>query len=856
MIYTFDTKKRLQLNQVGGKAKALIETTNAGFPVPGGFVLSVEFFDCWLSTIKATDIWKQFKISMTKENCNRVKAYAESMIFTATQREMFNQYMDGLAGDVFAVRSSSPEEDLEGTSFAGMYETFLGVTRENIEHSVAMAFSSCFDYRVMAYKDQQNIDLQNTAIAVVIQKQIASDVSGVGFSINPLNNCYDEVMINASFGLGEAIVSGIVTPDTYVVDFVEDSIIEKQINHKEAVINLKPDGGCVEEVNEYPEKQALLDEQILSLARLIKKCEVHYGQPMDTEWAFEDGILFLLQSRPITTHFPLFDELVTKPGEAKCLYFDHNILTQGLSESFSVLGTDTLKDVIHETKGAFLNTDIDGTQPVLHGRSYVNASYFYKGLGNRFFTRMVNDYDENMNSILRSIDMTEYTSVKIPSKLKGLKGKIVKMSLQNLPSLAKPFFRGHQQVIEDYNFNKNMLVNQDVRFEQDMDFEGAVTKLTGQFGLVTKSVSLMFVGMIALGKVKKMFKEDGLENEVIALGMDLDGNPTSEIGHMMYKLASYDELQDTKSRSEFMEKIAHRTYTPEFMKDFDFYLKYYGCRCFKEIDVASKRSGEDIGTIYDALKEINIQVNQIESVKLRRSEAYATLLTLATKKGFKKKFVKQAKIIQATYGYKELPKYIMVLTMGQLHGLYLEAGKYFVEQGRLTYPYQVFDLHKSEVMLAMKDKTVDLHTLRKCNLEPYQKLDHIKEWPLVFDSRGKIFKPKLKVSDGDYVGTAISPGVIRGRAKVLHEPYEKPIEPGEILIARATEPSWTPIFINAAAVVMEIGGPLQHGAIISREYGIPCVSGLMGIMEIIQDGDLIEVDGSHGVVRMIEQSNK
>lgn len=153
------------------------------------------------------------------------------------------------------------------------------------------------------------------------------------------------------------------------------------------------------------------------------------------------------------------------------------------------------------------------------------------------------------------------------------------------------------------------------------------------------------------------------------------------------------------------------------------------------------------------------------------------------------------------------------------------------------------------------DKLKDINTedSQKVNLKPYQATAHVKDWPLVVDSWGKIFKPKIQAKEGELSGDPVASGIVTGRAKVLHSPYEKPLKPGEILVTKATEPSWTPIFINAAGVVMEIGGPLQHGAIIAREYGIPCVSALMGAMEIIKDGDLLEVDGSNGIVKIIHE---
>ena len=227
-IYRFSTNESPPLTEVGGKARSLISTTQSGLPVPGGIALTVTFFEPWTVEIKATTQWKTLLDNPVKENCDSVKSLAENLALTDGQRDHLEKALDEMGdASVFAVRSSSPEEDLEGSSFAGMYETFLGTTRDQLEATIAQAYSSMLDFRVMEYKTQNNLDLENTCISVIVQKQIASDVSGVGFSLNPLNNCYDEAVINASFGLGEAIVSGIVTPDNYVVEKVSMEILEK-----------------------------------------------------------------------------------------------------------------------------------------------------------------------------------------------------------------------------------------------------------------------------------------------------------------------------------------------------------------------------------------------------------------------------------------------------------------------------------------------------------------------------------------------------------------------------------------------------------------------------------------------------
>jgi phosphoenolpyruvate synthase/pyruvate phosphate dikinase len=209
-------------------------------------------------------------------------------------------------------------------------------------------------------------------------------------------------------------------------------------------------------------------------------------------------------------------------------------------------------------------------------------------------------------------------------------------------------------------------------------------------------------------------------------------------------------------------------------------------------------------------------------------------------------------------GYREHPKYILVVGIDILRKRALKLGKEFVEEGRLEKKEQIFDLTMAQVTKAEKDRKLKLMPLVEKNTAPYKTVAHIKDWPRIIDSRGKIFRAKREEKEGKegMVGDAISPGIIKGRAKVLHSPYEKPLLKGEIMVAKMSEPSWTPIFINAAGVVLEVGGPLQHGAIIAREYGIPCVSGVYGATKQIKDGDLLEVDGSDGHVRIINEDNE
>jgi len=855
MLYQFNEKQVPELSQIGGKAKALMETTRAGFPVPEGFVLSVDFLKPWLDEVKNSEAFKTSITQTNKANCDLVKDLAQNMRFSPQQKLAVESALSNIQTNTFAVRSSSPEEDLEGTSFAGMYETYLGVKTNNIESTVALAFSSCFDYRVMEYKKQNNLDLNGTSIAIVIQKQIASETSGVGFSLNPLNNCYDEVVINSSFGLGEAIVSGIVTPDMYIYDVVEKTILEKKINSKEIALWLKPDGGIVERENQNKEAPSLTDSQVVELSDLIKKCEEYYGKPMDTEWAFEGGKLYLLQSRPITTYLQFFEELLTKPGEKKRFYMDVMMMTQGFSEPMSVLGLQLWSKMIDDVKGGMMSCHIKGSAPAIHGRHYMSFTDLQKVVGKKNVEKLFYNYDGNIKNIFEKIDLDPHLPDTVPVGCEKVKSRMFKMTMKMLPGVIRGLFLDHNKVIDEYNALADQVLLEAKQLKKEDDFAYNASQVSELLLKIVGPVSVMLAGMLSQNSIKKMFKGEDIEKEIIALSMDLSGNPTSAMGHLLFKIAGYDEFQQIQSRDEFIKKCESRQFSQAFLKDYDMFMDKYAVRGMKEIDVASMRVNEDLGILYDKLEHINTSDSQITSVKEKRQKAYDKLYKAAQAKGKAKKFAKASAMYQATFGYREHPKYIIVYIFGMLHKLCLELAQEWVQQGRLDEEYHVFDLRVEEISMAQKDVNFDLRTAREKNLEGYRRVEHISDWPLVIDSRGKIYKPTMEIKDGDIIGDPIAPGKIVGRAKVLRSPYEKVLEPGEILIARATEPSWTPIFINAAGVIMEIGGPLQHGGIIAREYGIPCVSGLVGIMDMVQDGDLLEVDGYNGIVKILESGS-
>src|SRR5215470_17474010 len=371
------------LEEVGGKGLSLLEGSRASLPVPPGCILTVCFFDAWLSQLKATTAWKRFleaKTGVLTDACEVLKQTAAAFIFTEDQERILAEALQRFDADtLFAVRSSSPHEDLEGSSFAGGYETVLGVTPERLRDAIKRCFLSALDQRVVVYMRANGFDATDPKIAVVVQKQIASDISGVGFSLNPVTNNYDDAVFNANWGLGETVVASLVTPDTFTVDKVREEVKEAVIGSKEFSIWLTQKGGTEERKQYRSNDQTLSQTQLIALTRLVANVDKIYGMPMDIEWAYEHDRLYLLQARPITTYVPLAPDMVTEPGRTKRLYFDVTATAQGMTEPLSKMGTTLFRRLLKIVGRLFfarnISKDIDTTIPwISEGKLYFNVS--------------------------------------------------------------------------------------------------------------------------------------------------------------------------------------------------------------------------------------------------------------------------------------------------------------------------------------------------------------------------------------------------------------------------------------------------------------------------------------------------
>jgi pyruvate,water dikinase len=874
-VYNFDSSPPPDLAQAGGKALSLILMTREGLPVPPGFVLTVDFFQPWLGQVKDSPEWAQFlrtPAAPLKPRCDAVKAVCADLRWSSEQTEELQKGIESLNSTtpepILAVRSSSPEEDLEGTSFAGGYETTLGITMDTLEAAVRRSFASLFDERVVTYQQRHGLPIDQPRIAVIVQRQIASEVSGVAFSLNPQNNCYDEAVINASFGLGETVVSGQVTPDTFVVDKVMPTILERRPGYKDRALWLDRSGGTVQQAVADPAEPSLNDQQVLEVTDLVTRVEQHFGKPMDIEWAYADGHLYLLQARPITAYLRLPEEMLTQSGQPRRLYSDVLLTKQGFQEPFSVFGSDLFDRIGSIAMVGQFGRDVRGIEDGLMfsaaGRTYMQVSNLARVVGRKRVAFAAGAGDFAAMETIKQIDFEEYLPQKTPRKLRGMLLAVIFMGIKTaIPGIIgylrpETTLKKYQQEMHDYQ----------QRFQELADLEGTFGELyEASFGRMmeslgnSKMVGILMPPIIARYEMKKLFKNEQVQDLIVHLEMALPGNPTSEMGRKMYELASFPEVRNCSNGKSFADQLAHGSLTPEFLDAWDQYMRRFGFRCIREIDPATPRPYERPDEFFQQLKSMSLAEEGAEdifaSAERLQNEAYAQLHRLAARKGKQKSFERYARIIRSMAGYREVPKYFMVMATDLIRRWALALADRWVERGRLDHRDQIFHLTVEDIARAENDPQFDLKPVIEANTAYWKTVKDRKDWPRILDSRGKFFRMAPDTSvPGSLIGEPIAPGVVRGRAKVLNDPYEKPLERGEILVTRATDPGWTPLFINAAGVILEVGGALQHGAVIAREYGIPCVSGVEGAATTLRDGQWVEVDGSAGVIRVLADDNQ
>ena len=898
-IIFLNSKKIPEISEVGGKGYSLIKLTSLNLNVPPGIILTVDFFKEWIKEIKKTELYNQFiellnNQKSNTDNCssilNQIKEWSiNNLALNEKNKQEIDKHIKYIFPKdynkiLYAVRSSSPEEDLSGASFAGNYETYLGIKYDSLEEYILKSFISCLDFRVFKYKLEKNFNVSDIKIAIIIMKQINCDISGVGFSINPINNDYDEAVITSNFGLGESVVGGIITPDEYIINKINKKIISQKLGTKEKIVKLnenKNETSILEQNKEKQKESSLTKELILQIVDKIINIEDNYKIPIDIEFGIENNILYILQARPITTYNQIPDELLTKPNEKRQLYFDATLGIQGFEKPMSTLGTTLFKRFAHFFGIKILGSyNIDNAKKsiidCIGGKMIMNLSNlmtkvsieslknFFKNI-NKVIPETLSKYGDKYKNdgVCYEIDVSKLGMAwRLPIKRMIFYNYYAQSTKENFEYYLGEFMKNNDKYIEDNLTSEVPIIN---------IVEKIGDEITNHFR--DYIIPVMYLGMVnGYMQIKKLF--ENYIKEKPELNQDLNNLTKSfpfitiQMGLDLYKLSQFldKNIYQNKTQEEFYIDFLNKTFPKEFYQNYEEYMKKYGFRGEGELDLINERYVDNpktiINQIYSSLlfnDENNNPQKDYNDTNAKRPEIFKKLLEFAKEKGFSYEFEDAYNKTINYFQYRESPKYFVIFSIGKLRKLILARANILVEKKLINNIKDIFKLN----IYSLNDilQNINKYTKEKIYLQIKKdnKLNEIisswKRFPLIFDSRGRMFFQEKKISNkkNELIGETVSFGKIKGKAKILHYVDEKIFNQGEILITKATDPGWTPLIINSGGIVLEVGGMLQHGALVSREFNKPCVVGIENAMQIIKDGEEVEVDAIEGVVRLLER---
>jgi pyruvate,water dikinase len=880
---------RDMLALVGGKAANLGELTGAGLPVPPGFCITTAAYQLVASEADL-DVMLDEKAGSPAEDASLAEAARARLLAAAMPASVAEAIVGAYrvlgSGEPIpvAVRSSATAEDLPFASFAGQQDTYLNVVGiEAVLEAVRNCWASLWTDRAVSYRASLGIDQRSVQLAVVVQRQIASEVAGVLFTANPLTGKRRQAVIDANPGLGEAVVSGATNPDHFVVNTASGEIVERRPGDKRLVIRGAKGGGTVRtESGDGSAEFCLSDEQIRALAELGTRVEAHYRAPQDIEWAIDaSGQLWLLQARPITTLYPL---PTNAPGTDDVLrvYFSLNVI-QGVYRPFTPMGISAFRLV----GGAFATNfglpprDLLSGPPVMvdagsrifidvtiplrtsFGRTLlIFASRIGEARSAELFAQLTND--PRLSVIYTSRRPFARALLSFAEKTRAplhLFGALIR------PSAAVTRVERVRKQVQELSpfFAKGSAADRLKTLEQF--FAGKIGVMIGSV------VPPLLGGGLSYVLTGRLLKGLATPDEMQIVLRALPHNPTTEMDLELWALAQRlqadrqvaQRLQETPP--EQLAQAYHAGTLPSLLQqELAGFLHVYGHRSVAEIDLGLPRWSEDpthiLGVLANYLQLKNPDL--APDVQFRRgaqeAEAMvAELIRRAHRKGWLRGqlvrfFLKRVRIL---VGLREMPKFCLVLLLAHMRATLWFIGKELAAAGQLEGAEDIFFITLQEARSAlagedMRQVVRERHAaydfeMRRRHVPRVLLSDGTEPTPVSSDD------PSATESQNILRGAPASPGRITAQARVILDPTGARLEPGEILVAPSTDPGWTPLFLTAGGLVMEMGGAMSHGAVVAREYGIPAVVGVPGATERITTGQQITVDGAAGTVTIEDQ---
>ena len=867
-VLGFQDIDKTKLTVVGGKGANLVELSKIeGIHVPDGFCISTEAFkrsigetssiNALLDQLSLLKVEDRDKIA---ELSGEIRRVIEGVAIPENIDEEITRFLSRLGEDnAYAVRSSATAEDLPAASFAGQQDTYLNIIgKEAILKHISKCWASLFTERAVTYRLQNGFDHRKVQLAVVVQKMVFPQVAGILFTADPVTSNRKVLSIDASFGLGEALVSGLVNADTYRVRNGE--VIDQKISTKKLAMYALKDGGTKEQVIE-PEKQnrqALTDEQILELEGIGRKIEAHFGCPQDIEWCLVDDTFYVVQSRPITTLFPIpkandqenhvyvsvgHQQMMTDPMKPLGLSIWQLTAARPMYEAGGRLFVDVTDDLASPAKRDILVNVLGKSDPLIRGAlvTILERGDFIKSLPN----------DKQEQSAGKS------NQGRPPAGYQTLNDYD--------PAIVSDLMERSQASIEE--------LQQSIQTRSGPELIDFIQEDIQQLrkGISDpRSFGVFMTAMNASSWINENMKEWlGEKNVADTLSQSVPNNITSEMGLELLDVA--DVIRPYPEVVEYLQHARDDSFLDELLKvhggkeahdALSAYLNKYGMRCAGEIDITRPRWSEKPTTLVPLIlsniknfepgeSKRRFEQGRQEALK-KEQELLDRLKQLPDGEQKAKETKRMIDLLRNFIGYREYPKYGMVHRYFVYKQALLKEAEQLVQANVIHEKEDIYYLTFEELREVVRTHKLDYQLInkRKDEYTFYEKLTP----PRVITSDGEIIAGEYKRENlpaEAIVGLPVSSGVIEGRARIILKMEDADLADGDILVTSFTDPSWTPLFVSIKGLVTEVGGLMTHGAVIAREYGLPAVIGVENATKLIKDGQRIRVHGTEGYVEIL-----
>ncbi|MFS8213830.1 phosphoenolpyruvate synthase [Paenibacillus polymyxa] len=867
LVLDFQEMEKTQFLLVGGKGLNLGELSKIeGIHVPEGFCVTtvgyqkaIEQKETYYALLDRLTRLKAEDRAQIGEISRQIRQIIMEVEVPADVVEAVTHYLSRFGEEhAYAVRSSATAEDLPHASFAGQQDTYLNIIgKEAILQHISKCWASLFTDRAVIYRMQNGFDHSQVYLSVIVQRMVFPQASGILFTADPITSNRKLLSIDASFGLGEALVSGLVSADCYKVQ--EEAIVDKRIATKKLAIYGRKEGGTeTKQIEPDQQKnQALTEQQILQLARIGRHIEAHFGCPQDIEWCLANDTFYIVQSRPITTLYPI-PEANDQENHVYVSVGHQQMMTdpiKPLGLSFYLLITPAPMRIA----GGRLFVDV--TQMLA---SPVSRETFLNTLGqsdplikDAFMTLIERDFIKSLPD-----DRTERSP---GNSSKGRSSAGFQAQIENDPAIVSDLIKNSQTSIEKLKQNIQTKSGADL-FDFILEDLHELKKILFD----PQSSKVFMTAMNASSWInEKMYEWLGEKNAADTLSQSVPNNITSEMGLALLDVADairpypevIDYLQHVKD-DNFLDELVKLDGGQETQDAIYAYLNKYGMRCAGEIDISRTRWSEKpiilVPMILSNIKNFEpnagnwkFEQGRQEALK-KEQELLDRLKQLPDGEQKAKETKRMIDLIRNFIGYREYPKYGMVNRYFVYKQALLKEAEQLVQAGVIHEKEDIYDLTFEELHEVVRTNKLDYQIIRKRkdDYKLYEKLTP----PRVITSDGEIIAGEYKRENlpaEAIVGLPVSTGVIEGRARVILNMEDADLEDGDILVTAFTDPSWTPLFVSIKGLVTEVGGLMTHGAVIAREYGLPAVVGVENATKLIKDGQRIRVHGTEGYIEIL-----